>query len=135
MTEINTHPPVTFCWIDLATTDAEEARKLYAGLFGWMAQAHDRDMTFFNQNRRIAGMRRMAEAWAEMWPQWLVYFVVPNYEAGVERVEALGGEVIKPPVNNAAIGPCAIIQDPQGHSLRFSNQMALIDSLLGSLPE
>ncbi len=29
------HPPGTFCWIELATTDASAARAFYTSLFGW----------------------------------------------------------------------------------------------------
>ena len=35
MREIVRHEPGTFCWPELATTDAESAKALYGGLFGW----------------------------------------------------------------------------------------------------
>ena len=35
MREIVRHEPGTFCWPELATTDAEAAKKLYGALFGW----------------------------------------------------------------------------------------------------
>lgn len=35
MAEMKEHPLGTFCWADLATTDAEAGKKFYAGLFGW----------------------------------------------------------------------------------------------------
>ena len=35
MREVIQHEPGTFCWPELATTDAESAKALYGGLFGW----------------------------------------------------------------------------------------------------
>jgi predicted enzyme related to lactoylglutathione lyase len=35
MREIIRHEPGTFCWPELATIDAEAAKKLYGALFGW----------------------------------------------------------------------------------------------------
>ena len=35
MREIVRHEPGTFCWPELATTDADSAKTLYGGLFGW----------------------------------------------------------------------------------------------------
>ena len=40
MTEAGTqeaiaYKPGTFCWIELATTDSEAAKKFYTQLFGW----------------------------------------------------------------------------------------------------
>jgi predicted enzyme related to lactoylglutathione lyase len=35
MPEFKEYKPGTFCWIDLATTDAESAKKFYSDLFGW----------------------------------------------------------------------------------------------------
>ena len=35
MREVIQHEPGTFCWPELATTDAESAKALYGALFGW----------------------------------------------------------------------------------------------------
>ncbi len=32
------YAPGTFCWVDLATTDAEGAKAFYGELFGWEAE-------------------------------------------------------------------------------------------------
>ncbi|NER82149.1 MAG: hypothetical protein F6K42_21830, partial [Leptolyngbya sp. SIO1D8] len=37
MAEFTSYEPGTFCWVDLATTDAEKAKKFYGELFGWGA--------------------------------------------------------------------------------------------------
>lgn len=35
MAEFKEYVPGTFCWVDLATTDAAAAKKFYGELFGW----------------------------------------------------------------------------------------------------
>ena len=35
MSQITTHAPGTFSWVELGTTDADAAKRFYAGLFGW----------------------------------------------------------------------------------------------------
>ena len=35
MQETPSYAPGTFCWVELATTDGEAAKKFYSGLFGW----------------------------------------------------------------------------------------------------
>ena len=37
MARIESYPPGSFCWAELATTDLEAAKKLYCELFGWSA--------------------------------------------------------------------------------------------------
>jgi predicted enzyme related to lactoylglutathione lyase len=32
---VTEHAPGTFCWVELATTDAAAAKSLYSQLFGW----------------------------------------------------------------------------------------------------
>src|SRR5262245_1732891 len=35
MTNVDKHPPGSFCWIELATTDQNAAKGFYTSLFGW----------------------------------------------------------------------------------------------------
>ena len=35
MPTMTSHSPGTFCWVELASTDAEAAKKFYPELFGW----------------------------------------------------------------------------------------------------
>ncbi|MFN2515778.1 MAG: VOC family protein, partial [Pyrinomonadaceae bacterium] len=35
MQETSEYKPGTFCWVELATTDGEAAKKFYTELFGW----------------------------------------------------------------------------------------------------
>src|SRR5207244_2518512 len=35
MALVDSHPPGSFCWIELATTDQNSAKQFYASLFDW----------------------------------------------------------------------------------------------------
>jgi predicted enzyme related to lactoylglutathione lyase len=35
MTEITSHAPGAFCWVELGTTDQNAAKEFYGKLFGW----------------------------------------------------------------------------------------------------
>src|SRR5271165_5881519 len=35
MSHIDSHPPGSFCWIELGTTDQPAAKSFYGSLFGW----------------------------------------------------------------------------------------------------
>ena len=35
MSERTSYTPGTFSWADLTTTDQEDAKRFYSGLFGW----------------------------------------------------------------------------------------------------
>ena len=39
MSEEKVFPPGTFCWVELATSDAASARGFYSGLLGWDTKA------------------------------------------------------------------------------------------------
>lgn len=38
MTTVDRHPPGSFCWIELHTTDQNAAKSFYGSLFGWALQ-------------------------------------------------------------------------------------------------
>ena len=50
---------------------------------------------------------------AEAPPHWLAYFWLDDVDAGFERVQELGGEVLREPVDSP-YGRFAPVQDPQG---------------------
>jgi predicted enzyme related to lactoylglutathione lyase len=35
MTEVTSHAPGAFCWVELGTTDQNAAKEFYGKLFGW----------------------------------------------------------------------------------------------------
>lgn len=121
MQEVKRYPAGTFSWVDLATTDAAAAKAFYTRLFGW--EAHDSpagpDMvyTMFTLNgKSVAGLYEMGAERRDQGipPHWLSYVTVDDIEAAAEKVSALGGTVVAPPMDVMESGRMAMIQDPTG---------------------
>lgn len=111
--------PGSLSWNELATRDTEAAKAFYTQLFGWSAETADMGGTeytsFMNADRAAGGMMAMeGDDWEGIPPHWMVYFAVADCDASVEKVEALGGQVVVPPIDVPDVGKFAVIQDPQG---------------------
>lgn len=133
--------PGTFCWTDLATTDQDAAKALYAGLFGWeiedmpigdgsvysMATIGGRDVAAISaqpQQQRDAGVP----------PLWSSYVSVESADAAAARAGELGATVHVPPFDVLEAGRMAVIQDPQGAFFMAWEPRAHIGSSLVNAP-
>ncbi len=120
MTEINAYPPGTFCWIDLATTNAEGAKKFYAGLFGWRARDIPVGPGVFTMlqlgGKEIASLYQLSEQHqAQGVPaHWMSYVAVANADETAAQVKSLGGRVLVSPFDVLDLGRMALSQDPTG---------------------
>ena len=59
MAHVEKHAPGSFCWLELATTDQDAAKKFYNSLFGWevndFPMGTDGVYTMFNlEGRNVA---------------------------------------------------------------------------------
>ena len=121
MGERANHAPGTFSWADLSTTDQEDAKRFYSGLFGWeaddrpvgdgvvysMMEVGDRDVAAISpqpQQQREAGVP----------PVWNNYITVESADSAADRASKLGATVHAPPFDVMDVGRMAVIQDPQG---------------------
>jgi len=121
MTNIDRHPPGSFCWIELNTTDQSAAKNFYSSLFGWDPQ--DSPMgpndfyTAFNLEGRAAaaGFTMRPEQRAQGVPaHWGIYIEVENADADAAKAKQLGGNVLAPAFDVMDFGRMAVIQDPTG---------------------
>lgn len=110
--------PGTVGWNELMAVDAPSIFDFYADRFGWEKEmAVDMDelgiyQTFKLGDRGIGGMMtKLPEMPA---PYWGFYFIVPEIDAGVEQVKALGGKLLMGPHQVPGGVWIANCQDPQG---------------------
>jgi uncharacterized protein len=117
MGERSSHPPGTFSWVDLGTSDAGGAKAFYGALLGWdfddvpvpdsppysMARIGGRSVA------AVYGKRDDAQPSA-----WLSYVTVEDADATAARAAELGGTVISPPFEVMDAGRMAVLQDPTG---------------------
>jgi predicted enzyme related to lactoylglutathione lyase len=121
MSVVEKHAPGSFCWVELGTTDAKNAKAFYAGLFGWRPE--DMPMgggqvytMLLIQGKAIGALYEMDENMRRMSvpTSWLQYIAVENADQTVAQVKKLGGHVMKEPFDVFDAGRMAVIQDPAG---------------------
>ena len=121
MQETPSYAPGTFCWVELATTDGEAAKKFYTGLFGWTID--DRPMgpgmvyTMLNLDGKNAGALYKMEQ--DMITQgvpshWSSYVLVTSADESAAKAKELGATVLAGPFDVQTHGRMAVIQDPTG---------------------
>ncbi|MFO7654889.1 MAG: VOC family protein [Candidatus Krumholzibacteriia bacterium] len=121
MPESTEHPPGTFCWVELMTSDAEAAKRFYGELFGWDAQddpvAEDTLYTMLlKDGRNVAALYQRTAQQAKMGipSSWSSYVSVSSAGEVVDRARQHGGQVILEPMDVFDLGRMAVIQDPAG---------------------
>lgn len=113
------YEPGTFSWVELATTDAEAAKKFYGGLFGWTFDDSPAgpDMTYTMAKlggETACGMFKMGKEMQGVPPNWLSYVSVADADAVAKKAVQNGGKVMKEPFDVMTYGRMAVLTDPSG---------------------
>ncbi|MFI0373132.1 VOC family protein [Actinomadura sp. 1N219] len=113
--------PGATCWVELASTDVQDARRFYGKVFGWTAV----DRSYYAPSYTnwkigdwsVAGMLPI-EAWwpAGFPPHWIPYFWVEDCDATAARAAELGATVHVPPTDIRP-GRLSVMTDPAGARL------------------
>ncbi|MDP2774856.1 MAG: VOC family protein [Nocardioides sp.] len=105
------------CWIELFTTDVDEAVRFYGGLFGWTRDEAGEEyggyVTFRRDGRRVAGCMRN-DGTQQVPDSWTVYLETNDAEATAAMTEPHGGQVLVPPMQVGPLGRMAFVADPGG---------------------
>lgn len=120
MPEIASHAPGSFCFVELGSTDQQQAKGFYQALFGWsdvdIPMGADGVYTLFQIDGRVAAAAyTMSEKEREQIPaHWQLYIAVENVDEAAKRASELGGAVIEGPFDVADQGRMAVVRDPAG---------------------
>ncbi len=121
MQETTEYAPGTFCWVELATTDGEAAKKFYAELFGWSFTDNPigNGMVYTMlklDGKEIGGVYHMpSEMTAQGIPtHWLSYVSVESADETADKAKSLGATLMKEPFDVMDVGRMSVIQDPTG---------------------
>lgn len=110
-----------FCWNELMTTDVASAKQFYGALFGWTTEDDSNtgvDYTLIKVGgEQAGGIMALPPDCAGMPPCWGVYVTVNDVDATAGQVEALGGKLLRPPMDIPEVGRFCVLQDPQGAAL------------------
>jgi predicted enzyme related to lactoylglutathione lyase len=122
MTETRTYPHGVPCWVDVVSTDLDEAKRFYTGLFDWTFQdAVPADAPGSYLIATIAGRDVAAIQPAEEGDEiaWRTYIAVDDADQTAQAVEAAGGTVTLAPVDAGPGGRQAGCVDPRGAAFRL----------------
>lgn len=116
--EIAAHPPGTFCFAELQTTDVEASARFYEQLFGWAVASSPHAggyMLFRLGDKDVAGLRR-----AERGPhRWVPYLAVESAADAAARAQELGAAVLSAPYALHGLAHVSIVRDPAGGVVGF----------------
>ena len=121
MSHIDSHPPGSFCWIELATPDQSAAKSFYSSLFGWTPS--DTPMgpgevyTIFRLEGRDAAAAytmRPEQRSQGVPPNWMLYISVASADDAAKRAKEAGGTVHMDAFDVGESGSMAVLQDPTG---------------------
>jgi predicted enzyme related to lactoylglutathione lyase len=124
MSDIHIPQVGSFCWIELATTDQDAAKKFYGSLLGWSAtdspMGPGQVYTMFALDGRNSGAcyTLLPEMRAHgVPPHWMVYVSVANADEMVAKARAAGAKILSGPIGVMDYGRMAVFQDPTGAHL------------------
>jgi predicted enzyme related to lactoylglutathione lyase len=121
MANVDSHPPGSFCWLELATSHQAAAKTFYSSLFGWTPSdsplGPDTVYTIFKLEGRdaAAAYTMFPEQRSQgMPPNWMLYISVASADEAAKRAKAAGGTVLKDAFDVGESGRMAVLQDPTG---------------------
>jgi predicted enzyme related to lactoylglutathione lyase len=106
--------PGALVWNELQSPDLDSSASFYSQLFGWDVAPFEgmpeRYLSIKNAGANNGGMRELTPGQP---PSWLVYFGIEDIDAGLAKVDELGGAKLMGPID-IQIAKLAVVQDPQG---------------------
>lgn len=121
-------PPGVPCWVDLWTSDVDEARRFYGELFGWTAEDPVPEFggyfSFLREGTPIAGaMGDMGDEQSEFFmpanDTWKIYLATADAEASAKAAVAAGAELIGEVMAVGELGAQGVLIDPTGAEFGF----------------
>ncbi len=105
-------------WVDLGTSDLDNAAAFYTGLFGWDIVDAGPDAGGYRichlRGKPVAGLGPQMNPGP---PMWTTYIKVSDADAITEKVGAAGGKVLMPPMDVFDMGRMAVFMDPTGAAI------------------
>lgn len=104
-------------WVDLTVRNAVEMRDFYTAVAGWRPEGQDmggyEDFSMFTpEGDCVAGICHQKGQNSRIPPQWLVYIVIEDLDASVDRALAMGAEMVDDRRTEGNL--FCVLQDPAG---------------------
>jgi uncharacterized protein len=120
MGDRTSYTPGTFCWVELHSSDADDAKRFYSGLFGWDYEDMEMDgggvYTMCKVDGKNIGalMQQHPENEEGVPPNWLNYVSSDDVDATTAKAGDAGGTVMAGPFDVMEAGRMSVLQDPTG---------------------
>jgi uncharacterized protein len=135
MAERTSHPPGTFSWAELVTSDAAAAKAFYTDLFAWTFDDMPiPDGSVYSMARRDG--RRVAALYAtdDQPPHWNSYVTVASADETMAKAREHGASVMADPFDVMDVGRMGIFADPAGAAIYVWEPRASIGAELVNAP-
>lgn len=117
MPEVTAYEPGVPCWVDLATDDAEGARRFYAALFGWQLEVGPAETGYYAMCRLrghpVAGISGVKPR-EDIPTAWTTYLATDDSTADAARITDAGGILAMGPMEIPGQGTTTYALDPAG---------------------
>jgi predicted enzyme related to lactoylglutathione lyase len=134
MGERTSYAPGTFSWAELATSDAEAAKRFYTEVFGWTYDDQPiGDGEVYSMASRD-GREVAALFSSDQPPHWNCYVTVVSVEEATARAAEHGASVVAEPFDVMDVGRMSVIADPQGGALCLWEARSHIGASLVNTP-
>jgi uncharacterized protein len=118
MGDRTSHPPGTFSWAELVTTDADSAKAFYTALLGWDYDDQPvGDDAVYSMAARDGKQVAALYTDAGQPPHWNSYVTVVSVDETTAKAKAAGGSEVHEPVDVMDVGRMAFIADPAGATI------------------
>jgi predicted enzyme related to lactoylglutathione lyase len=134
MGERTSHPPGTFSWAELATSDAEGAKSFYSSVFGWEYDDNPMGEGQVYSIARRDGKEVAALFGSDQPPHWNCYVTVESVDETAARAAEHGAAVIAEPFDVMELGRMAVIADTAGAALCLWEPRSNIGATLVNTP-
>lgn len=120
MGTVRRYLPGTPSWVDLATSDAADAKRFYGALFGWQAVEQPGGGMGYCLMKKdgldAAGLFEMSGEMqaAGMPATWNTYIGVADLESATARATELGATILMGPYDAGEAGRMVTLRDPEG---------------------
>lgn len=136
-TPVLLRPEGLLAWTELRTSDPAAALRFYTALFGWSAAASAGDEVTLRGGARafadVVALRPELRA-RGVPPHWEGFVAVADVDARARRAQALGGSLLRPPVDVGGRGRMATVRDPGGAHLVLWQPAAPLQGALEGEP-
>ena len=114
------------CYLEIPARNVQESARFYQDALGWAVRRRGDGATAFDDGvNEVSGTWVLGRAPAAE-PGLLIYVMVADADASVERVLAAGGEVVQP-VDRSGEDVIARFRDPAGNVLGLFEQPGLME--------